>query len=84
MTAADGQGRINRKERLARAVLGMPAGHPELLTRKPDRAEWKLLPRGARSCGRVTSTRRSSQRLGGRAGHQGRKAGGDHCGSEYR
>jgi hypothetical protein len=43
MTAADGQGRISRKERLARAVLGMPADHPELLTRKPGRAEWKLL-----------------------------------------
>jgi len=41
MTAADGQGRISRKERIARAVLGMPADHPELLTRKPGRAEWR-------------------------------------------
>jgi hypothetical protein len=43
MTAADGQGRISRKERIARAVLGMPAGHPELLTRNPSRAEWQQL-----------------------------------------
>jgi hypothetical protein len=41
MTAAGGHGRISRKERAARAAAGMPAGHPELLTRKPDRAEWK-------------------------------------------
>jgi len=41
MTAAGGQGRIGRKERLARAALGMPAEHPELVTRKPSRAEWK-------------------------------------------
>jgi hypothetical protein len=40
MTAAGGQGRISRKERIARAVLGMPAGHPEQITRKPGRAEW--------------------------------------------
>jgi hypothetical protein len=43
MTAADGYGRISRKEQLARAAVGMPAGHPELITRKPGRAEWKLL-----------------------------------------
>jgi hypothetical protein len=43
MTAAGGQGRINHKERIARAAVGMPAEHPELLTRKPGRAEWKLL-----------------------------------------
>jgi hypothetical protein len=43
MTAADGQGRISRKERIARAAAGMPAQHPELLTRKPRRAEWQLL-----------------------------------------
>jgi hypothetical protein len=43
MTAPDGQGRISRKERIARAALGMPAEHPELITRKPDRSEWKLL-----------------------------------------
>jgi hypothetical protein len=42
MTAADGQGRISRNERTARAVVGMPAGHPELVTRKPGRGEWKL------------------------------------------
>ena len=36
-------GRISRRERTARAVLGMPARHPEQLTRKPSRAEWRLL-----------------------------------------
>ena len=35
--------RISRKERIARAVLGMPSEHPELLTRKPGRAEWRQL-----------------------------------------
>jgi hypothetical protein len=43
MTAAGGHGRISRKERIARATLGMPAEHPELVTRKPCHAEWKLL-----------------------------------------
>jgi hypothetical protein len=43
MIAAGGQGRISRKERIARAALGMAADHPELLTRKPSRAEWKQL-----------------------------------------
>jgi hypothetical protein len=42
MTPPGGPGRISRKERLARAAAGMPAGHPELLTRKPGRAEWHL------------------------------------------
>ncbi len=43
MTAAGDQGRISRKERIARAVVGMPAEHPELLTRKPGRNEWEQL-----------------------------------------
>jgi hypothetical protein len=43
MTAADGSARISRKERIARATIGMPAEHPELVTRKPGRTEWKLL-----------------------------------------
>ena len=43
MIAADGPGRISRRERLARAAVGMPDLHPELLTRKPARAEWQLL-----------------------------------------
>jgi hypothetical protein len=43
MTVPGGQGRITRKERIARAALGMPAEHPELLTRKPGRAEWQQL-----------------------------------------
>jgi hypothetical protein len=34
--------RIGRHERVARAALGMPASHPELLTRKPSRAEWRM------------------------------------------
>jgi hypothetical protein len=40
---ADGQGRISRKERIARAAIGMPANHIELITRSPSRAEWKEL-----------------------------------------
>lgn len=43
MTASSGQGRISHKERLARAVAGMPVGHPELVSSTPGRAEWKLL-----------------------------------------
>jgi len=35
--------RINRKERAARAAIGMPADHPELVNRKPGRAEWHQL-----------------------------------------
>ncbi len=43
MTAADGQSWINRRERIARAAVGMPANHLELITRKPSRAEWNEL-----------------------------------------
>jgi hypothetical protein len=43
MTAASSQGRISRKERIARAAAGMPASRPELITRKPGQAEWKVL-----------------------------------------
>ena len=43
MAAAGGHGWFSRKERIARAALGMAAGHPELVTCKPGRAEWKLL-----------------------------------------
>ena len=43
MTAAGGPGRISRKERIARAAIGMPAEHPELVTGKPSRAEWKQI-----------------------------------------
>ena len=43
MTAAGGPGRISRKERIARAAVGMAAEHPELVTCKPGRAEWKHL-----------------------------------------
>jgi hypothetical protein len=35
--------RISRREQAARAAIGMPPGHPELLTRKPGRAEWRHL-----------------------------------------
>lgn len=41
MTDHSHRGRISRQERIARAAIGMPAGHPELLTRKPGRAEWR-------------------------------------------
>ncbi len=43
MTTPYGKGRIGRKERIARAAIGMPAHHPEHFTRKPGRAEWKHL-----------------------------------------
>jgi hypothetical protein len=43
MTGTGGQGGISRTERIARAAVGMPAGHPELVTHKPSRAEWKQL-----------------------------------------
>lgn len=43
MTTPGGPSRISRTERIARAALGMPAAHPELVTRKPSRAEWQLL-----------------------------------------
>jgi hypothetical protein len=41
-TAGGSRGPISRKERIARAAVGMPAEHLELVTRKPGRAEWKL------------------------------------------
>ena len=41
MTPLGGEGRISRKERIARAAIGMPADHPEHVTRSPGRAEWK-------------------------------------------
>jgi hypothetical protein len=43
MTPPGGQGRISRQERIARAAAGMPANHPELITREPGRAEWRQL-----------------------------------------
>ena len=43
MTGSHGTSRISRKERAARAAAGMPARHPEHLTRKPGRAEWRQL-----------------------------------------
>jgi hypothetical protein len=43
MTGHGNSRRISRTERIARAALGMPAEHPELLTRKPGHAEWKQL-----------------------------------------
>jgi hypothetical protein len=43
MTAPEGQDQISRKERIARAAVGMPADHIELITRMPGRAEWKEL-----------------------------------------
>jgi hypothetical protein len=43
VSTTGGPGRIGRRERIARAAADMPAEHPELLTRKPGRAEWQLL-----------------------------------------
>jgi hypothetical protein len=43
MTPSAGPCRNSLTERLARTAAGMPAEHPELLTRKPGRAEWQLL-----------------------------------------
>lgn len=41
MTTPRSPGRIRRKERAARAAIGMPAEHPELVTRRPGRGEWR-------------------------------------------
>lgn len=35
--------RISRKETVARAAVGMPTRHPELITRTPSRGEWRQL-----------------------------------------
>jgi hypothetical protein len=35
--------RPSRREAIARAAIGMPARHPEWLTRKPSRTEWRQL-----------------------------------------
>lgn len=43
MTAPDRKSRINRKERFARAAIGMAANHPEHITRRPSRDEWRHL-----------------------------------------
>jgi hypothetical protein len=43
MTARGGRSRISHQERIARAAIAMPAEHPELLIRKPSRAEWRQL-----------------------------------------
>ncbi len=43
MTAPSGNGGVSREERSARAALGMPARHRELVTRKPGRGEWRQL-----------------------------------------
>ena len=42
-SVAEQKRRISRRERAAREAIGMPPGHPELLTRKPRRAEWRHL-----------------------------------------
>lgn len=43
MTSPGSPGRISRKERAARAAIGVPPGHPELITRRPGRGEWGQL-----------------------------------------
>lgn len=45
MTLPRDPGRLGRRELIARAVVGMPALHPELVTHKPTGAEWKQLAR---------------------------------------
>jgi hypothetical protein len=35
--------RNSRRERVARAAIGMPPAHPECITRRPGRREWKQL-----------------------------------------
>ena len=42
-TAPGARRQVSRREQAARAAIGMPPGHPELLTRKPRRAEWRHL-----------------------------------------
>ena len=41
MTTPSRKHRLTRTERFARAAIGMPVGHPELITRRPSRAEWR-------------------------------------------
>ena len=43
MKDASEPGRISRAERAARAAIGMPELHPELIISTPGRAEWTLL-----------------------------------------
>jgi hypothetical protein len=43
MRAPHRKSQISRRERIARAAIGMPARHPEQVTRKPGGAEWKDL-----------------------------------------
>jgi hypothetical protein len=43
MKSAPDESRVSRTERIARAVIGMPARHPELITPAPARAEWRHL-----------------------------------------
>lgn len=45
MTSDHGPTYVGRTERVARAAVGMPAEHPELIAREPGRAEWKQLTR---------------------------------------
>ena len=43
MTGSQAPVRASRREHLARAAIGMPARHPELIICKPSRAEWQQL-----------------------------------------
>jgi len=43
VTGVSRPGGLSPEERTARAVIGMPARHPELITRKPGRVEWQQL-----------------------------------------
>jgi hypothetical protein len=43
MTAPSANGGVSRQARFARTALGMAARHPEQVTGKPARAEWRQL-----------------------------------------
>lgn len=43
MTSNHDPTQIGRTERAARAAVGMPAHHPELITSDPGRAVWRQL-----------------------------------------
>lgn len=66
--------RIGRKECIGRAVIGMLVDHPELVPRKPGRAEWSSSRPGWPRCGLTASTRRSWPKSGGGTGRPEFKA----------
>ena len=73
MTTPGRKRRISRKERIARTAIGMPAHHPELVTRKPGRAEWKQLAAWCAQLWPTTSTAPPSPTPGGRTSNNRRQ-----------